>query len=999
MIKKSVFLFLAFGMLLLLLAAPMKNVPQTITQPNGSVLNCFASGDEFHNWLHDKDNFTIIQDIKSGYYYYATIKNGELVPSALLVGTGDPKDYGLIQGMNISREKYLQRREQLRSDTPKETFSFNAKTLNNLVVFIRFSDQTEFTDLLSTYRNMYNDSVENRNSMYNYFKEVSYEQLHVKSYTYPQSVSSTVASYQDQYPRSYYMPYSGSNTNGYANDTEQRNREHILLKNAIAFIADQVSDSLNLDYNNDGRVDNVCFIVRGGTTAWSTLLWPHMWSLYSQTVMLKGKRVYTYNFQIQTSLSSSGVGVLCHEMYHSLGAPDLYHYEDDGKTPVGPWDIMEQDANPPQHMGAHMKSKYGKWIASIPEITTSGVYTLNPLTESSNNCYKLKSPKSNTEYFVLEYRKKKANFESSLPGSGLLIYRINTAENGNAGGPPDEVYLFRPNGTSTANGSTSLANFNADFGRVKFNHITNPYPFLTNGAPGGIEIKNITSAGETISFEVNVLQGLIVANPKPGESLSVGDVKKIEWINIGSTVANIKIEYSINNGASWQTIANSVPVSSGAYNWTVPNSSTYKGKIRISDAVNSSINSISEGNFSIVPTGNFNMVFLDSASVADVNSSMVKEDYLYIAAGVNGVRVYDISNPSSIELKGMIETAGTAKKIYSIGNLAFVCDEANGIIVLDITNRTNPIEIGHYDTDGSVRDIKIVGFQYAFIADGSKGLKVLDFSDLTQISLVLSKPTGVANTIEIKDNYLFVANENKGIKVFNISDPINIVQIDSLDLPGSEFDISLSDSLLFVASNDYGIRIFNVSNPYDISEISNFKTKGYAIGVSTVGNFVYASCREKGVRIIDVSNPKEPIEAGYFLTTGTAFSSTPKDNLLFISDKGGRGLTVVANSILTGIEEEKNFAEISDYALMQNYPNPFNPTTVINYVIPIESQITLKLFDILGNEVATLIDETKDAGVYSYELSSNKLKIASGVYIYRLIAGDFVKSKKLVLVK
>jgi M6 family metalloprotease-like protein len=73
-------------------------------------------------------------------------------------------------------------------------------------------------------------------------------------------------------------------------------------------------------------------------------------------------------------------------MFHSLGAPDLYHYSYDGLQPVYTWDVMETNLNPPQHMGAYMKYKYGEWITSIPVITSSGTYTLNPLTSSANNC-------------------------------------------------------------------------------------------------------------------------------------------------------------------------------------------------------------------------------------------------------------------------------------------------------------------------------------------------------------------------------------------------------------------------------------------------------------------------------------------------------------------------------------------------------------------------------------------------------------------------------------
>lgn len=85
------------------------------------------------------------------------------------------------------------------------------------------------------------------------------------------------------------------------------------------------------------------------------------------------------------------------------------------------------------------------------------------------------------------------------------------------------------------------------------------------------------------------------------------------------------------------------------------------------------------------------------------------------------------------------------------------------------------------------------------------------------------------------------------------------------------------------------------------------------------------------------------------------------------------------------------------YALEQNYPNPFNPITTIRYQLPKEGLVALKVYDILGAEVATLVNEEKVAG--KYEVNFNASKLASGVYIYRLNVNDFVNVKKMVLVK
>ena len=85
--------------------------------------------------------------------------------------------------------------------------------------------------------------------------------------------------------------------------------------------------------------------------------------------------------------------------------------------------------------------------------------------------------------------------------------------------------------------------------------------------------------------------------------------------------------------------------------------------------------------------------------------------------------------------------------------------------------------------------------------------------------------------------------------------------------------------------------------------------------------------------------------------------------------------------------------------LVQNYPNPFNPSTVINYQISSNSLVTLKVFDILGNQVAELVNEYKDAGSYNIQFSTNSFKLSSGTYFYELRAGDFVNVKKMLLMK
>ena len=206
---------------------------------------------------------------------------------------------------------------------------------------------------------------------------------------------------------------------GYVADSDRREREFALLQNAVDWVNINcpVSTTLDLDVDNDGMVDNVCFVVSGTYTGWSDLLWPHKWSLYDRYVYINGKRVYTFNFQLAGSGEHYfGVSTLCHEMTHTLGAPDIYHYEHyDNVSPGGSWDLMNSNQTPPQQSNSLFKLKYLNWFDSIPELTDSGTYTMQSLATGPNHAYKIASA-DREQWYILEYRNYSDTFDSSIPG-------------------------------------------------------------------------------------------------------------------------------------------------------------------------------------------------------------------------------------------------------------------------------------------------------------------------------------------------------------------------------------------------------------------------------------------------------------------------------------------------------------------------------------------------------------------------------------------------------
>jgi hypothetical protein len=100
---------------------------------------------------------------------------------------------------------------------------------------------------------------------------------------------------------------------------------------------------------------------------------------------------------------------------------------------------------------------------------------------------------------------------------------------------------------------------------------------------------------------------------------------------------------------------------------------------------------------------------------------------------------------------------------------------------------------------------------------------------------------------------------------------------------------------------------------------------------------------------------------------------------------------------VTDVELDETAGIPSRFELGQNYPKPFNPTTIINFNLPEKSLVTLKVYNILGQEVATLVNEVKDAGAYNVQFNADNLP--SGVYVYTLSAGKFTSTKKMMLLK
>ena len=146
-----------------------------------------------------------------------------------------------------------------------------------------------------------------------------------------------------------------------------------------------------------------------------------------------------------------------------------------------------------------------------------------------------------------------------------------------------------------------------------------------------------------------------------------------------------------------------------------------------------------------------------------------------------------------------------------------------------------------------------------------------------------------------------------------------------------------------------------------------------------------------------MSIPMAQNSAHQIVPVWTDLNSEPITIFIDLGNDGTIDDTIFVKNQTTNIEDEGSLISPDSYNLAQNFPNPFNPTTSIRYSIPKRSNLTLIVYDILGNEVANLVNEEKEQGVYT--VTFNAAALASGIYFYTLRADGFVQTKKMLLIK
>ncbi|MEG8946785.1 T9SS type A sorting domain-containing protein, partial [Rosettibacter firmus] len=506
-------------------------------------------------------------------------------------------------------------------------------------------------------------------------------------------------------------------------------------------------------------------------------------------------------------------------------------------------------------------------------------------------------------------------------------------------------------------------------------------------------------------------------SPNGGEAWIAGSQQQIRWNS--SNVTYIKIEYTTDNGKTWITIINNFIANTGKYDWVVPYVTSTECKVRISDTNDSAVFDISNYTFSVFIYPIINQI---NTVISFSNSKSEKDYKIFGIPGNSSISLSSLfknlnygtdwkafwDNGEDLEYPNyLIEFDNTSKFLLEPGKAFWVVSKYS--IQLDIETKPVSLDNTHSYSIKLHPGWNLISnpFEKVILWDSVKKA-----NNITQPLWAYNGNYYQSNELEPLTGYYYLNNTDlSSLKIpyfstnqHNIS-KTNYMNRNLISIIYLLDDLSYRDSLLFFINN-------NAQHKMDIFDV-------YAPGINI----------EEDIVVIDsISSPRlkylkeihEP-EFNNKIFNLRIFNSNKKTLFIKAKNLSNFKLYLVNENQELPYELEGNFklpltsgilnykilftrdiksalnSIISNFSLQQNYPNPFNAITIIKFSVPKSSFVNVTVYDILGREVSVLINEEKSPGIYEVEFNASNLP--SGIYFYRMQAGNFSETKKMILLK
>ncbi len=417
--------------------------------------------------------------------------------------------------------------------------------------------------------------------------------------------------------------------------------------------------------------------------------------------------------------------------------------------------------------------------------------------------------------------------------------------------------------------------------------------------------------------------------------------------------------------------------------------------------------------------------------------------YNTLRSNINGFSIYNVNNPQSIveESNYFLKGDGGNFDLAVDGNILClsdtkqitVVDTLSAVHIFDISSPSSPVELNAIKVPFVLQSpaVALSNNLLCFIdrsVNGDDSLRVVDISDPLHPNDVggyrvdpWKEGYGVQK-MEFASAYLLLGN-TKGLLILSLANSGNPTFVDYYDYPANDYNcygMKIKGRSVYLSHSE-GFEVLNITNPANITKEFYYKpNKGYLLDIDydVLSGDIYLS--DSRVDIFSLGGDSSIVPQGYYDTkVDRPYGLVVANNMVFVSYFG---LHIFKKGIDTDVKTN-GALEPLDFKLEQNYPNPFNPTTIIKYSIPVsivipnprrgeESQrisppprrsrndntnVTLKVYDILGREVATLVNKLQKPGNYSVRFNAGSLP--SGIYFYRLKAGDLTITKKMILLR